>query len=37
MHARGAEDVNDDGREEEYGGNGRYEGFSGEFPRIVRR
>jgi hypothetical protein len=37
MHACGAEDVNDDGREEAFGRNGRYEGFSAEFPRIVRR
>jgi hypothetical protein len=38
MHAFGAEGINDDGRREEaFGGNGRYGGFSTENSRIVRR
>jgi hypothetical protein len=37
MHACGAEGVNDDGREEAIGVDGRYEElFSAEFLRIVR-
>ncbi len=36
MHACGTEDVNDDGSEEEYGGNGN-DGPSEESPKIVRR
>jgi len=37
MHARGVGEINDDGRKEEYDGNGKYEEFSGEFPKMVRR
>lgn len=37
MHACGTEDVNDDGSEEEYGGNGKYDKPSEESPKIVRR